>query len=816
MQLTHKHIALLVFLWIVSTTLSVAQKQDQFLTQQKKALAHNPAAVSFAIQTTNTQTRFRQGEVISLQLSFSSSQPKKYHLDAATYDRSGRLQIDDFHVDPTSGVSDPLYDYFNSHFVFMGGGLASTPPLEVKPYVVKADLNEWCRFDRPGKYRLYVTSHRVGTDYGEAENQSFVVTSNVIELEIVPADSSWSRQTLAAANAILDGKINNSENRRDACRVLRFMGSNEAVRELVRRFDGTDSDSGCGFEFDLGLRGTPNRALAVNEMESQVAAPDFAVTMEFLNVLTFLSFTQQNLPPLPEAGQNDSDEAIKLWRAAYRRRNDIYDEILNNYRQRLFTAVFNKSRHARAVSLETLLSMTEGVRGSKNGDEDQATLKRALAPIFSELPTTTQQSLLDYRWRDIAGEEMLPILRRLYEKDSKAPDLTSVALSRLYELSPDEGRRLIIEEMRKPEPRVNIHTLTLLPDETLPEVDALVEERAGNDNFDPELLLQLAERYASSAVAPKLKSSYEKKVGHFACAPQDALLSYFLRVDHDSGLDLVQKALASRKSTGCYQTLLGSLARKQISPELEKLAVSFLDDADPEMVRSAAEMLGFYGSKDARDPLLHRFERWREMWDGREKELSELRRTDPSNTQERLEETLFRALANSPAWLADEEMITKLRRLCVSRNCTSEADSTLNQFGTNITIFFDMRTSKVAHTSIGQYNVLSLDQLKTKVTQYPKGTAFTFGSDRADTADEQNVFDELKVYLEKHEMKLKRFDTEEKPEVILELIYHRGISSSLEDSCQFVCFRGSGRRLGKVIHPHHMNQHKQIDMASDV
>jgi len=765
MQVTHKHIALLVFLWIGSATLSVAQKQDQFITQQKKALAQNPAGVSFVIQTTNNQTRFRQGEVISLQLSFSSSQTKKYHLDAATYDRSGRLETDDFHVDPTNGVSDPLYDYFHFQFAFMGGGLRTFPALEVKPYVVKADLNEWCRFDQPGKYRLYVTSHRVGTGYdGETENQSFVVTSNVIELEIVPADPSWSRQTLAAANAVLDRKSNNSESHRDACRVLRFLSTKEALHELVKRFDGTDSDSGCQFEFDFGLRSTPHRALAVTEMESQIAAPDFAVTDEFLHVLTFLSFLQQNVPPLPEVGQNDSDAAVALWRAAYKRHNDIYDEILNNYRQRLQAAVLTKNKHARAVSLETLLSMTAGVRDSKNGDEDEATLKHALAPMFSELPKATQQSLLEYRWPDIADEEMLPVLRRLYEKETDYPGLTSLALSRLYELSPDEGRRLIIDEMRRPAPRVNIHTLTLLPDETLPEVDALVEERAGTDNFDPEVLLQLAERYASSAVAAKLKSSYEEKVGRFACAPQEALLSYFLRVDSDTGLDFVQRALASRKATGCYETLLGSIARKQMSPELEKIAISSLDDVDPQMVRSAAEMLGRYGSKDARDALLHRFEQWRELWDGREKELTQQRRTDPSNSQGRLEETLFRAIANSPAWLADKEMITKLRQLCVSRNCTSEADSTLEQFGPNITVFFDMRTSKIAHTSIGQYNLLSLDQLRTKVTQYPKGTTFTFGSDRANTAIEQNVFDELKVYLEKNEMKLKRFDAEEKPQ----------------------------------------------------
>jgi hypothetical protein len=50
------------------------------------------------------------------------------------------------------------------------------------------------------------------------------------------------------------------------------------------------------------------------------------------------------------------------------------------------------------------------------------------------------------------------------------------------------------------------------------------------------------------------------------------------------------------------------------------------------------------------------------------------------------------------------------------------------------------------------------------VSQYPKGTTFLFGSDRPDTADEQRVFDELSVYLEKYERKLSRFDADKKPE----------------------------------------------------
>src|SRR5262249_501839 len=153
----------------------------------------------------------------------------------------------------------------------------------------------------------------------------------------VPADSDWAKQTLATVTATLNTK-NSSEKRRDACRVLRFLGTKQAVSELVKHFDGSDSDSGCEFEIDFGLRSTPHRALAVTEMERQLVAPDFAVTSEFLSVLSFLSFFQQGGPPLPEIEPNASEEAIKVWRNAFDRRNEVYTAISNGFRQHLLAA----------------------------------------------------------------------------------------------------------------------------------------------------------------------------------------------------------------------------------------------------------------------------------------------------------------------------------------------------------------------------------------------------------------------------------------------------------------------------------------------
>ena len=372
-----------VFVILIPVSVVLAQKQDQFLTRQEEGIAENPAGVAFLLQTKNNQTRFRQGELISLQLSFSSTQAKKYHLDAATYDRSGRLDIDTFHVDPTSGASDPLSDYFNFFLGGMGGGLRTNPTLEPKPYVITVDLNEWFRFDQPGKYRLYVTSTRVFRDrFYEDPNYPIVTTSNVIELEVIPAEPTWAKQTLARTIATLDSK--NAENRRDACRLLRFLGTRDAVSELVKRFDGRNSDGGCEFEIDFGLRSTPHRLLAINEMERQLTAVDFGVTNRFIEVLAFLSFFQENAPP-PPLKPNDSEEAV---RAAFDRRYKIYEEILESYRQRLLATVFAKNDKARALSLETLLSimMNGGDSKSSTTEAAKSSLQRASSQSSPRCP----------------------------------------------------------------------------------------------------------------------------------------------------------------------------------------------------------------------------------------------------------------------------------------------------------------------------------------------------------------------------------------------------------------------------------------------
>src|SRR2546429_9602679 len=80
--------------------------------------------VRLQVQIENGKTQFQMGEIIPLKLSFTSSTPKKYQINLATYDRSGRMNYEKFMVEPESGWSDPLKAYFASG-TFLGGGLTN-------------------------------------------------------------------------------------------------------------------------------------------------------------------------------------------------------------------------------------------------------------------------------------------------------------------------------------------------------------------------------------------------------------------------------------------------------------------------------------------------------------------------------------------------------------------------------------------------------------------------------------------------------------------------------------------------------------------
>src|SRR5258707_15300521 len=84
----------------------------------------------------SNQTKFYSGEVVRLDLAFTSVIPKRYQINLARYDRSGRMNYEQFIVEPKQATQDPLQLYFNSIAGFMGGGITSFEFLTVSPTIM--------------------------------------------------------------------------------------------------------------------------------------------------------------------------------------------------------------------------------------------------------------------------------------------------------------------------------------------------------------------------------------------------------------------------------------------------------------------------------------------------------------------------------------------------------------------------------------------------------------------------------------------------------------------------------------------------------
>ena len=745
----------------VCTAQTREREKDAFVRENNTKRAQNPDGVLFTIRFKDDQKQFRQGEVMRLELGFASPKPHTFTVDTGTYDRSGRLESDKFVVDQPDAVVDPLDDYFHSYlFGFIGGGLRGIQELADKPELVNADLNEWMRFDKPGRYRLYVVSGRVGRK--DIPQKPFpAVVSNVVEFEVLPVDRKWTNQQLTQAVIALS----KADEDRANCRMLRFLGARAAVTEMIKRSGGESRT--CDYEFNFGLIGSPHRDFVIEELEKALSAPQQPITSTLISTLALLDFTRQTtpLPPFPEG----NEEQIRQWQSQSERRRSVYNERLANYLRQLLVAIPQKEGRARATSIQTLLEYR-----AEMAVDDWSSVVSFMPDVFSRLPLDSQRSLLTSQWKPLASAAMLPVLRAILKQPPARNsnygqnDLRTLALRRLYELSPEEGRRLILDEIRRLGPTVNVTVLRSLPDEILPELDTVLienleESRRPDGNGNVEAIASLIERYASDGIAQQVRAVYEAPgAGKWACAIQASLIAYFLRVDPPAGGEYLKQAITARGEnlSRCYTSTLLDVARLRAPGELEEIATASLDDDDPEVVAHAALVLQQFGSADAEKAVWRRFEKWHEAMQSRSEELRKQNAGVPAfgagelSGQAMIEQQLRDALVQGQAWLADPEKLKRVRELCFTDASREELDGLIDNWRREITILLNADGEPVS-LGVAHYHLPSIELLKQKLVQFPGGTVFKWRAVSGNNqAKSQQFFQQLKTYVEDHGMKL--------------------------------------------------------------
>jgi hypothetical protein len=635
------------------------------------------------------------------------------------------------------------------------------------------DLNEWFQFGQPGRFRLYVTAQRALKKGEDPDRNVAEITSNIIEFEILPRDDEWAELELRAVTRALDSSDPNAD-RRPLCRRLRFLNTEAAAREMIRRF-GEPMDV-CAQEYSIGLIGSAHRAFVLEEMQRGLEAPDQIVSGAYLRTLSGVAASLRLLQKeqaLSPAERPDDERRLSI----QRRISSM--EFRPLYTNRLLLALAGKRGKARAIAMYTLMetlwnnktSLAGFGRRGESGPEIIKKLAPEIIAVFDDLSINIQTDLLSDLWKPLAGQAMLPVIRRILNDEpandmsQKSKELRGLALRRLYQLAPDEGRQRIIEELVRSPLRIEYTGLDILPDETLPKLERTLvknfKKALSGGTEDAYPLGLLIERYATAAVAPLVRKIYGYNSGKSACAIQSELLAYFLRVNAPTGVELARRSMVAKPGSEymrCDVSLLSAAARLRMTPELEALLIEQLDDPNPKVVTNAALALGQYGSTRAEEPLWKRLEKWRQEWKGREEELPKTtNRMHPNFLHKQLGMVLRQALYNSPAWLIDSERMERLRQSCTDEGELKQLDYYPGVLSGEINISFSPGDFRWGSARVAHYNCNSLSELKTKLSQFPKNTIFLWQPSGQDSSASEQLFSELKTFLEGNGMRLEEW-----------------------------------------------------------
>jgi len=703
------------FQWLTLAALPLALSLFETQVGAQVAPGQQDNNVSFSIRFADGTNHFHVGEIIPIELSFSASVPDTYYISMRNYDRSGRLDLEGFHVTPPG--RDPLHNYFASMSFFIGGGLGGGGVLGPAPCVMREELNEWVALDRPGHYSLYITTGRVsrrgGEKYGAME-----LRSNSLELDVVEADSSWQQETLSSAAATFGSETSTAEQKAAAVRVLRFLDTPGSIQELVHLL-GSYSDRGHWDEI-AGLAGSRYQSLVVSELERQMNSPDVALTQDFLYIFPNLKLQleRQPLPPYPE---KDPDRQ-KIWSDERGARDKQLNELDDALYEKAATLVFSKFGAARTETVRTLLMRPTREPGTArplaNLPPDE------VASTFLNLSTNAQWDVLSSFWARLK----IPAMVGPLEKVARMPNmnhqlLRDLVLQRLYDLDPKAATPIILEEITHPHLdngmfTVKGETLGLLPNETLPQFDEMLAARITQKGSRIiGLDAQLFARYATNAILEKVKTTYESAPGQWDCVTEDGFVLYFLRVDPDYGV----KRLAVAPSA-CMTNSLPAVIKMHRWSEVEPGIIARLNGIDLNRAGQAAETLAKYGSPQSETAVWDRLRRFHAQWAVRADELV----YRPNMSREANEGMSFHgalvsAIGRAQAWLLTDEKITALENLAVGleRNSLKEW-----RWSSPVALYVNLDGDRI-FWNISQVTANELASLLAKLAQYPAGTEFT-------------------------------------------------------------------------------------------
>ena len=673
----------LVFVW-----LGMAPQKPDFDAQHAEATSRNPADVQFRLAFAGGRTQFHHGEAIKVQYELTSDTPNKYRSGDLWYDLSDRSRFESFVSDRPEDAADPLAGHwaiwetlYNAHVTRRGGGWKF---LSADPLVESWDLNEYLRFDKPGKYRIYAVTRHIVADWSPGRDPYAggpALASSVLVLEILPDDAEWEATQLQRALETMVLAQRNERARQNAVKAICYLQTPAALDAMASRYTGASRETDV--QLLSGMIGYHDRAAAVKRMEQQLASADFGVSRQFLFSLGVMKLRLASPELSAEQLQHAEKPEVKRWRHA------LFDALMPYYEQ-LITAAGRKTPPARALTVDTLFqtSALETYDFEKlplPAEQVEALRLRELT-ILPDLPPYEQfDRIANFGWaKDLPAEQVLPVLRRVYanpagEMAGNIQQTRNYVLKDVNRIAPEEGQKLLASAIAEPHAELNAHDVSSLPMTPSAELDnLLITKLEGRVTQEMKSASPLIGKYATPAILERVRAVYEVEKEAWPCDIEAGLLAYFLRVDADYGAKMYPAAAqyaAGRTSLSCQRpTLLGAISVLYYSSFVEQAAIAQLDDANSRQAHDAAEVLRQHPSGPGQAALLARLRQLHDEWKGFEfqKASAEQQEKWAKGNVAGLELELARALAQSQEYRRKPDRLAELAQLCVTDECRAE------------------------------------------------------------------------------------------------------------------------------------------------
>ena len=629
-----------------------------FLFAAPAAFAQDAAPVRAVLSLAGEKKVFRAGEAVRVRVSFTSER-EGYQLNTTTTQPPSA--VDTISLSPEAGVYAWAAEY-------TGGGMnhpdyASVENLSAKPSSVVLTLNDWYRFDRPGKYSVKVSTSRVSAPAANrgASPPPLRLTTNEVSFEVVEMSEAEEAAEVGRLSAALDAAAGWQEQARLAGE-LSYLAGEPSTREKVRRYLTFGGSGNYGESLRLGLAIARDRALVVRLLEAAIRDPSVVPSHPLLYAAVELRLRLEGVPRPPTDFMLVRPAAAPPRKAELQR--EYVAELLSSLPKR-------KGENRRAAALAALTSLPQDAAGAV---QVPPPLRDVLVGDFDSFHPYTQEFLLRVYWEQLRDPTLLPALERMLANNGGRGNFQTrtAALRRLKELNPEKARPYVLAEIRDPASFVEYELLASLPDETLAEADdallgqirSLAPQSRSFDSVTLRHKTLLAARYGSPAIYDGLLEAYRTWGGRWQPDARSALLGYLARHNPAQALPLVEQALA-QLGPGQDSQLLLEVTRPSYPAELRELLRRRLEGEDPSAVGAAAYVMSQRG-EEGDEPLLEaRLERWRKEWAVRAAELD----APEGVVQRMVEVNIVSSLLHGKAWKLPKEKAAALTRACVKQDC---------------------------------------------------------------------------------------------------------------------------------------------------